>query len=328
MNADAVLQARELGRHIPVTRGVLFKRTIGTIKVVDGVDLEVCRGETLGLVGESGCGKSTLANLLVALDKPTAGRITLLGERLDTKRGRRLAAARKHIQLVFQDPFSSLNPRMSVGEMIREPLVVHPELVPKADRPARVRELMRLVGLNPEHADRRPHQFSGGQRQRIGIARALAVQPDVLVCDESVSALDVSVQGQILNLLEDLQERLGIACVFISHDLAVVEHVADRIAVMYLGKIIEHGTAQEVYDHPRHPYTQALLSAGPEAAAPGTAPRARIKLTGEVPSPLDPPSGCTFRTRCWKAAEICARETPPLRVPDGLAGHEVACHFA
>jgi oligopeptide transport system ATP-binding protein len=326
-DAPVVLRARGLVRHIPVTQGVLFKRAVGQIRVVDGVDLQVRRGETLGLVGESGCGKSTLANLLTALDKPTAGEITLLGERLDSKKGRDLAAARRHIQLVFQDPFTSLDPRMTVEAIIREPFTIHPEVAPRAEHRRRVRELLDIVGLNPEHADRYPHQFSGGQRQRIGIARALALRPEVLVCDESVSALDVSVQGQIINLLTELQREFGIACLFISHDLAVVEHIADRIAVMYLGRIIEHGPSDEVYDHPRHPYTQALLSAIPDADPRQAKRRERIRLRGEVPNPIDPPSGCTFRTRCWKAAEICAQQTPPLRVPDATTAQEVACHF-
>jgi oligopeptide transport system ATP-binding protein len=327
-DAPVVLRASGLVRHIPVTQGVVFRRTVGRIQVVDGVDLEVRRGETLGLVGESGCGKSTLAGLLTALDKPTAGEITLLGERLDTKRGKRLAAARRHIQLIFQDPFTSLDPRMTVESIIREPFTIHPDVLPRSEQRHRVRELLEIVGLNPDHADRYPHQFSGGQRQRIGIARALALRPEVLVCDESVSALDVSVQGQILNLLTELQREFGIACLFISHDLAVVEHIADRIAVMYLGRIIEHGPSDEVYDHPRHPYTQALLSAIPEANPNQARRRTRIRLEGEVPNPLHPPSGCAFRTRCWKAAEVCARETPRLRLPSTGPSHEVACHFA
>jgi oligopeptide transport system ATP-binding protein len=326
--APVVLRASGLVRHIPVTQGVVFKRTVGRIRVVDGIDLEVRRGETLGLVGESGCGKSTLAGLLTALDKPTAGEITLLGERLDTKRGRRLAAARRHIQLIFQDPFTSLDPRMTVESIVREPFTIHPDAAPRSEQRKRVRELLEIVGLNPDHADRYPHQFSGGQRQRIGIARALALRPEVLVCDESVSALDVSVQGQIINLLTGLQREFGLAYLFISHDLGVVEHIADRIAVMYLGKIVEQGPSDEVYRHPRHPYTQALLSAIPEGKPDRTHRRNRIRLEGEVPNPIDPPSGCTFRTRCWKAAEICARETPPLRVLPGGPDHAAACHFS
>jgi oligopeptide transport system ATP-binding protein len=319
-----VLRAKDLVRHIPVTKGILLRRTVGQVKAVDGVSLEVRRGETLGLVGESGCGKSTLARLLTMIDRPTSGEITVMGERVDQLRGRRLRLARRHIKLVFQDPYTSLDPRMTVESIVREPLVIHRDFAPRGDHRAMVRELLELVGLNPDHSHRYPHQFSGGQRQRIGIARALALRPEVLVCDEPVSALDVSVQAQIINLFASLQRELGVAYLFIAHDLSVVEHIADRVAVMYLGKIVERGEADQVYLRPEHPYTHALLSAVPDPDAPASAQR--IRLQGDVPSPVDPPSGCRFRTRCWLAEDRCAEQEPLLARPaDG--DHDVACHF-
>jgi oligopeptide/dipeptide ABC transporter ATP-binding protein len=320
-----ILQVEGLVKHYSVTQGVLFKREVGRVKAVDGVDLELRRGETLGVVGESGCGKSTLAKLLLAAERPTAGTVRFDGRDIFALPRRELRALRRRIQMVLQDPYSSLNPRMTVGDIIGEPFAIHPDVAPRGQRRARVKELLELVGLDPDHVSRYPHQFSGGQRQRVGIARALALKPDVIVCDEPVSALDVSVQAQVMNLLGELQRELGLAYVFIAHDLAAVRHISDRIAVMYLGKVVETGDEAQIYEQPTHPYTQALLSAvpvpDPEAAV------ARIELEGEPPSPIDPPSGCRFRTRCWKAEDVCAKEEPELIERDG-SSHPSACHFA
>ncbi|ASW53648.1 ABC transporter ATP-binding protein [Plantactinospora sp. KBS50] len=341
-SGEVVLDVRNVVKHFPVTRGVLFKKTIGQVKAVDGVSFQLRRGETLGIVGESGCGKSTLARLLMRLETPTAGQATLAGEDLFAASGARLRRMRRNVQMVMQDPYSSLNPRMTVGDIIGEPFAIHPDAAPRGDRRRRVQELLEVVGLNPEHVNRYPHQFSGGQRQRIGIARALALRPEVIICDEPVSALDVSIQAQVMNLLEQLQQEFGLSYVFIAHDLSVVRHISDRVGVMYLGKMVEIGTEDEIYERPTHPYTQALLSAVPVPDPEVRGQRDVIRLTGDVPSPADPPSGCRFRTRCWKAQDICATEEPPLvarpvplpapqlRRPDSApapTSHPSACHF-
>ncbi|MGA4959414.1 ABC transporter ATP-binding protein [Streptomyces lavendulocolor] len=329
-----LLEVRELVKHYPLTRGVLFRKQIGAVKAVDGVSFALRPGETLGIVGESGCGKSTVAKMLVSLERPTAGRILYKGEDITRLSGRALKAVRRNIQMVFQDPYTSLNPRMTVGDIVGEPYEIHPEVAPKGDRRRKVQELLDVVGLNPEYINRYPHQFSGGQRQRIGIARGLALRPEVIVADEPVSALDVSVQAQVVNLMEKLQDEFGLAYVFIAHDLSIVRHISDRVGVMYLGRVVETGTDTEIYDHPTHPYTQALLSAVPVPDPEVREQRERILLTGDVPSPTSVPSGCRFRTRCWKARERCAVEVPLLAVPAAFrdthtpARHDSACHFA
>ncbi|MBT2489244.1 dipeptide ABC transporter ATP-binding protein [Streptomyces sp. ISL-96] len=331
--AEPILQVRGLHKHYPLTQGVVFKRQVGAVKAVDGVDLDLVAGETLGIVGESGCGKSTLARLLVHLERPTAGTILYKGEDITRLSGRALKAVRRNIQMVFQDPYTSLNPRMTVGDIVGEPYEIHPEVAPKGERRRKVQELLDVVGLNPECINRYPHQFSGGQRQRIGIARGLALRPEIIVADEPVSALDVSVQAQVINLLDKLQNEFSLSYVFIAHDLSIVRHISDRVGVMYLGRIVEIGKDAEIYDRPTHPYTQALLSAVPVPDPMAREHRERILLSGDVPSPANIPSGCRFRTRCWKAEERCAMEVPLLAVPavfrdvDSPAAHDSACHF-
>ncbi|MFD3314653.1 ABC transporter ATP-binding protein [Streptomyces sp. NPDC058694] len=332
---EPILQVRGLVKHYPLTQGIVFRKQIGAVKAVDGVDFELAAGETLGIVGESGCGKSTVAKMLVNLEKPTAGEIAYKGEDVTRLSGRALKAVRRNIQMVFQDPYTSLNPRMTVGDIIGEPYEIHPEVAPKGDRRRKVQDLLDVVGLNPEYINRYPHQFSGGQRQRIGIARGLALRPEIIVADEPVSALDVSVQAQVINLMDRLQSEFDLSYVFIAHDLSIVRHISDRVGVMYLGRIVEIGRDAEIYDHPTHPYTQALLSAVPVPDPEAREHRERIILFGDVPSPANIPSGCRFRTRCWKAQERCALEVPLLAVPAefryeaaGAAAHDSACHFA
>jgi oligopeptide transport system ATP-binding protein len=321
MNDGALISSRDLVKHFPLTRGVLFSREIGQVHAVDGVSLDVAEGETVGLVGETGSGKSTVARLIARLLEPTSGQVLYQNEDITRWSRRRLRPLRREVQMIFQDPYSSLNPRRSVGAIIGEPLRLH-GIGTKSDRRHRVDEVMRRVGLNPEHYNRYPHEFSGGQRQRIGIARALATTPKLIVADEPVSALDVSIQAQILNLLEDLQTDFGLTYLFIAHDLSVVRHVSDRVAVMYLGKIVELSPADELYVRPIHPYTEALLSAVPKPAANGG--RERIVLRGDVPSAVAPPPACRFHTRCLYATEICRTVEPPL--VDYGGGHLAACH--
>jgi oligopeptide/dipeptide ABC transporter ATP-binding protein len=322
-----LLEVKGLKKHFPI-RGGLLRRQIGAVRAVDGVDLTVARGETMAIVGESGCGKSTTGRTIMRLEQPTDGEVifndTKLGPvHVENADSRTMRQIRPHMQIIFQDPFSSLDSRMTVGRVIAEPLVINNVLSGRKLKD-RVAELLSLVGMRPEHASRYPHAFSGGQRQRIGIARAIALNPDLIICDEPVSALDVSVQAQVLNLMEDLQRKLDLTYLFISHDLSVVEHIADRVAVMYVGQVVEVGTTQELFYSPKHPYTEALLSAVPQPD-----PRNRTRptaLTGDVPSPANPPSGCYFHSRCPYAQPICSEERPPLRSLGG--GQQAACHFA
>jgi oligopeptide transport system ATP-binding protein len=321
-----VLSVRHLVKYFPITRGIILRKQIGTVKAVDDVSFELRRGETLGLVGESGCGKTTTARTILRLEKPTSGEAIYKGRNIFDLSRSEMRDLRREIQVVFQDPYASLNPRMTVGDIIAEGWRVHRGVVPKQQRRHRTYELLELVGLNPDHINRYPHQFSGGQRQRIGVARALALNPSIIICDEPVSALDVSVQAQVVNLLEDVQDEFGLSYLFIAHDLSVIRHICDRIAVMYLGQIVETGNENDVYEDTAHPYTEALLSAVPIPDPALRGQRERILLEGDVPSPADPPSGCRFRTRCWKAQEICATNPPELE--DRGVGHPVACHFA
>jgi oligopeptide/dipeptide ABC transporter ATP-binding protein len=321
-----LLQLDNLTMHFKTKGDGFIARKTKWVQAADGVDLTLEAGQTLGLVGESGCGKSTTARLITRLLEPTAGKILYQGVDIAHMSERQLRPYRREIQLIFQDPYSSLNPRHTVGTIVGTALRTQ-NMVPKSGEIQRVQELLEVVGLNPEHYNRYPHEFSGGQRQRIGIARALAARPKIIVADEPVSALDVSIQAQVMNLLENLRKEFGIAFVFIAHDLGVVRHFCDRVAVMYLGRVVETGTRDDLYQRPQHPYTQALLSAVPDiAVVRGVPPKQRIRLVGDVPSPVDPPSGCRFRTRCWKAQEVCAAVDPPLE--EKAPGQFAACHFA
>jgi oligopeptide/dipeptide ABC transporter ATP-binding protein len=322
--AEPLMQVRGLVKHFPITRGIVIQRKIGAVQAVDGVSFDVNRGETLGIVGETGCGKSTTARLMMRLLDATAGEVRFDGQDITKLKGAKLKAIRREMQMIFQDPYSSLNPRKTVGSIIGQPFAIHGLQTGKGERKRAVQELMETVGLNPEHYNRYPHEFSGGQRQRIGVARALALKPKLLIADEPVSALDVSIQAQVLNLLRDMQRQLGLTLVFIAHDLSVVRHMCDRVAVMYLGRVVEIGPADPVYDYPRHPYTGALLSAVP-IADPSARKDERTLLSGDVPSPANPPRACRFHTRCPKAQELCSVEDPPLQ--DKGTGTEAACHF-
>jgi len=323
-NGQPLLDVRNLVMHFPLTQGIIFQRKVGAVQAVDGVSFQVRRGETLGLVGESGCGKSTTGRAILQLYKPTSGEVVFNGKDLTKLDSGEMRKMRRHLQMVFQDPYASLNPRMTVGNIVSEPMQIH-KLVPKNERTERVQELLQTVGLNPYFANRYPHEFSGGQRQRIGIARALAANPDFIVADEPVSALDVSIQAQVVNLLEDLQDKFGLTYLFIAHDLSVVRHISDRVAVMYLGKIAELANRNDLYDDPLHPYTKALLSAVPIPDPVIEKRRERIILTGDVPSPINPPSGCHFHTRCPYVMDVCKKVDPILA--DQGNGHYVACHL-
>lgn len=319
---EVLLEVKDLVKHFPIRQGVIFSKQVGAVQAVDGISFNVNKGETLGLVGESGCGKTTAGRCILRLIEPTSGEVKFDGKDVPSLPKDELRELRKEMQIIFQDPYGSLNPRMTVGDIVGEPLHIH-KLAKGAAKEKRVREILETVGLSAFHARRFPHEFSGGQRQRIGIARALAVDPRLIICDEPVSALDVSIQAQVINLLQDLQEEFGLTYLFIAHDLSVVKHISDRVAVMYLGKIVELTGKTELYRNPRHPYTQALLSAIPEADP--TIKKERILLKGDVPSPINPPTGCRFHTRCPKAMDICKTKDPAF--VDTGDGHFVACHL-
>ncbi len=321
---QVLLQVENLYKHFPIKKGIIFSKQTGSVHAVDGISFNIYNGETLGLVGESGCGKSTTGRTILQLYRPTSGSVIFDGEDLAKLKGENLRRKRRDLQMIFQDPYASLNPRMTVGQIIGEPMEIH-GTYKGAAQSKRVQELLQLVGLNGAFANRYPHEFSGGQRQRIGVARALALEPKLIVCDEPISALDVSIQAQVVNLLEDLQSTLGLTYLFIAHDLSMVRHISDRVAVMYLGIIVELADRNELYSNPRHPYTQALLSAVPFPDPFVEEKRKRIILEGDVPSPVNPPSGCRFRTRCQYAKEICAEEKPAFR--EIAKDHFVACHF-
>jgi oligopeptide/dipeptide ABC transporter ATP-binding protein len=325
LKGEPLVEVRDLVKHFPLTQGVIFQRQYGAVRAVDGVSFDVLRGETLGLVGESGCGKSTTARLIIRLLDPTSGTIRFDGEDIAGLPRSRLKPLRREMQMIFQDPYASLNPRKTIGSIIADPFKIHGLYSGESERKKAVQELMDRVGLNPEHYNRYPHEFSGGQRQRIGVARAIALRPKLVVADEPVSALDVSIQAQVLNLLRELQRDLGLTLMFIAHDLSVVRHMCDRVAVMYLGQIVELASSDELYAHPRMPYTGALMSAVPVADPSLAASKKRQVLVGDVPSPTNPPPACRFHTRCWKAEEICRLQEPMLERKEG--GNLAACHF-
>ena len=322
---DVILEVTDLKKHFPISSGIVFQRQVGAVRAVDGISFHVVRGETLGLVGESGCGKSTTGRTILQLYRPTEGSVKFEGQELSTMGGNDLRQMRRRMQIIFQDPFASLNPRMTVGSIVSEPLQIHKIYSNKKERQQYVEQLMEKVGLNPYFINRYPHEFSGGQRQRIGIARALALEPSFIVADEPISALDVSIQAQVVNLMEELQDELNLTYLFIAHDLSMVRHICDRVAVMYLGKIVELGPVDEVYDNPQHPYTQALLSAVPVPDPMVEENRQRIIITGDLPSPANPPTGCNFNTRCPVRFDLCFEEPDPPLI-EARPDHYVSCH--